>query len=63
MSSVEQLEVRHVNNMEYNEVRDSDQWRITMLAELMNIRQGNINPPEGWSNDELDRITEWICTK
>ena len=48
--------------MEYNLVGDSEQLRVTMLAELINISHGNINPPEGWSTDELDRIIEWICT-
>ena len=60
--SIEKLEVRHVNTMEYNKVSDSEQWRVTMLAELMNIRHGNINPPDGWSTNELERIIEWICT-
>ena len=47
--------------IEYNEIMDKDQWRVDILKEILDMKFGGLDTPEGWSRDELDGIVHFIC--
>ena len=49
--------------LKYIEIKDRDMWRIPIIKEAMDIRAGNIDPPDGWTKDELDEILNFACTE
>ena len=61
--NIDQLEPSLVNTMDYHSVKDKDIWRVNMMNELIDIKQGNIIPPDGWSTEELDCLVNFICTE
>jgi hypothetical protein len=38
-------------------------WRIGMVRELMDIKQGDMLPPEGMSDEDLEHILDFVCTQ
>ena len=49
--------------MDYRSIKDKNIWRVNMMNELIDIKQGNIIPPDGWSAEELDSLVNFICTE
>jgi hypothetical protein len=45
-----------VDNMPYHKIEEQDMWRISMLKELMDSKQGYRLAPEGWSVEDLENI-------
>ena len=33
-----------------------DMWRIPIVKEAIDIKCGNVNPPDGWTAEELNEI-------
>ena len=52
-----------VQQLKYMEIKDRDMWRIPIIKEAMDIRSGHIDPPYGWTRDELDEILLLACTE
>ena len=48
------------NNVQYKLVPEEEKWRIPMLKELIEVKAGNWKI-EGFSNEELTEIVEFIC--
>ena len=40
---------------------DKDQWRVDILKEILDMKFGGLDTPEGWSRDEIDEIVHFIC--
>ena len=47
--------------IEYNEIMDKDQWRVNILKEILDMKFGGLDTPDGWSRDELDEIVHFVC--
>ena len=58
---VEDLKESDVASYEYAPVRSEDTWKITMVKELIDIREGK-HEVEEFSKEELDEILEHLCT-
>ena len=63
LTSVDDLHPGAVKQLKYMEMKDMDMWRIPIIKEALDIRFGNINPPDGWTMDEFDEILNFACTK
>ena len=61
--NIDQLEPNVVTTIDYHPVKDNNIWRINMMNELIDIKQGNINQPTGWSTEELDSLMNFVCTE
>ena len=48
-------------DVEYHKVSKENEWRIDLLKELVEVRQGELIVP-GMDKDEVDKILEFICT-
>ena len=63
LTSVDDLHPGTVKELKYMEMEDRDMWRIPIIKEAMDIKFGNIYPPDGWTMDELDEILNFACTE
>ena len=61
--SVDDLNVDLVENIKYQQIEEKDLWRIGMVKELIEIKQGNVTLPEDWSREDLDSILNTVCTE
>ena len=50
------------NKVKYFEVPDSEEWRIDMLTELLQLRRDSLTRP-GFSQDEIQCVLDFVCTK
>ena len=62
-SNIDQLEPSLVSNIDYHSVEDHNKWRVNMMNELIDIKQGNIILPEGWLTEEVDSLLTFVCTE
>ena len=63
LSSVDDLKPGTVQEIKYMKIKDMDMWRIPIIKEAMDIKCGNINPPVGWTREELEEILHVACTE
>ena len=63
LSSVDDLHPGIVQQIKYEEIREMDKWRIPIIQEAIDIKCGKVNPPDGWTEDELDEIFNFACTE
>ena len=63
MTFQDDLQPSIVQEIKYMKIRDMDMWRIPIIKEAMDIKCGNLNPPEGWTREELDEILQLACTE
>ena len=63
LSSVDDLKPGVVQQLKYFEIKERDMWRIPIIKEAMDIRAGIIDPPDGWTRDELEEIPDFACTE
>ena len=62
LSNVDELCPSAVKNIQYKELSDMDMWRIPIIRELVDIKCGDMNPPDGWTSQELQEILDLACT-
>ena len=63
LSSIDDLKPDTVKQIRYKETMDRNKWRITIIKEAMDMKYGDINPPDGWTQEELDEILHFACTE
>ena len=61
--NVDDLQPSTVQQIRYKEIKDEDMWRIPIIQEALDMKYGDINPPDGWTIEELDDIWEFACTE
>ena len=62
-NNIDQLEPSLVSTIDYHSVEDHNKWRVNMMNELIDIKQGNIILPEGWLTEEVDSLLTFVCTE
>ena len=62
-TQVDELEPSMVDNIPYHKIEEQDMWKISMVKELMDIKQGDRLAPEGWSLEDLENIMDFVCTQ
>ena len=63
LSGVDDLHPGIVKQIKYEEIKEMDMWRIPIIKEAIDIKCGNVNPPDGWTAEELDEILTFACTE
>ena len=57
------LTTQTVKNMvKYFEIPDSEEWRIDMMTELLQLRRDSLTIP-GFSQEEIQCLLDFVCTK
>ena len=49
---VDDLDQSMVDMIKYHKMEETEMWRIGLINELINIKHGDINLPEGWTQDD-----------
>ena len=63
LPNVDSIDMSTVNQLKYKEMTKEDAWRIPIIKEAIDIKYGMVNPPEGWSAEELDEVLHFVCTE
>ena len=48
--------------VKYFEVPDHEEWRISLVAELLQLRKGSLSLP-GFQQDETQEILDFVCAE
>ena len=63
LNDVDDLHPCLVNSLQYHMVEDKEQWRVNMVKELIDIKQGVTDLTDVWSTKELETILTLLCTE
>jgi hypothetical protein len=61
-SRVQDLEEEDVKQIQYHHLEESEQWRIVVIKEVLEMKSGERELPEDWSWQELENVLEVACT-
>ena len=59
--TIEEVKESDVLDVEYAPVNKEDQWKIQMVMELIDVRDGQLEL-ENFSNEEIEDTIEHLCT-
>ena len=60
--NVDELQPDTVGQIRYKEILEIDKWRISLIREIIDMKCGAIDEPEGWLLEELQDILNLVCT-
>ena len=60
-TSVEDVRVEDVDNLEYFKLENDELWKIPQIQEIINVKAGNLEVA-GFENDELEILLSHLCT-
>ena len=60
--NIDDLQTDIVKTITHNKINVADMWRVDMVKELIEIKLGNLETPEGWTTDELEQVMDFACT-
>ena len=63
LSSVDDLKPSIADQIKYQVISDRDKWRVPLIQEAIDMKNGVVSLPDGWSFDELEEILEFACTQ
>ena len=59
--SIDDLKPECVANIQYNKITLENMWRVNIIKEILDIKHGDMNIPEGWTIAELEDILTFAC--
>ena len=62
-SSIDDLQPRIVEAIEYKKMQKEDEWRVGLVKEVINLIHGEMTTLEGWTSEELNVILNAACTQ
>ena len=57
----EQLSMSDIRRIEFHRTPTEEQWRISVINDLINIRDG-MDDDIGWTKDDINETLEYLCT-
>ena len=60
-TSLEDVNRRDCENVEYFKISEADSWRVGIIEELINLKNETLDI-DNFSDEELDYILNYICT-
>ena len=61
LQSVDDLKPNIVTKLKHNQIMEEDKWRVGIIGEIMDMKNGNMVTPAEWSVEELDEILNFAC--
>ena len=62
-TQVDRLRPNMVNDISYNQIEESQKWRISLVLELLDIQHGVKDLAGEWSEEEMKQILNLVCTQ
>ena len=63
LTGVDDLLPSMVDQIRYKEIKPMDMWRVPLIKEVIDMKHGDVSPPDGWTNEELEEILDFACTQ
>ena len=63
LSSVDDLKPSTADQIRYQVISDRDKWRVPLIQEAIDMKNGVVNLPDGWTYDELEEILDFARTQ
>ena len=60
---MDRLRPNMVNDISYNQIEESQKWRISLVLELLDIQHGVKDLDGKWSEEDLNQILNLVCTQ
>ena len=60
---VDDLHYGVAEQIKYKEMQDRDMWRIPIIQEIIDIKCGEVKPPDGLTIEEFEDILHFACTE
>ena len=61
--NVKDLHPDVVEGIQYHNLKESEMWRVGIIWELLDIKYGNLSPPAGWTESDMQEILNITCTQ
>ena len=58
---IEELSVSTAHNLIYKRLSPDDEWRVSLIQEIIDIKAGLKSLPDGWMFEDLDDIIIDAC--
>ena len=62
-SDVDDLTLKQVDQLKYREMDSMNQWRLSLILDLINIKNGVFDIPDCWTQEELNQVLISACTE
>ena len=59
--NVDQIDKSDYKHLEYHEIDDEEKWKVAFIREVTNVKFNRFEV-EGFEQDELDEILDFLCT-
>ena len=60
-NSVETIREEDIDTMEYHTIPEDETWRINLVKEIIEVKENECEV-QGFSNEELEEIVNFVCT-
>ena len=61
ISNIDDITYHSVKNSRYYEADETENWRLPLIREIMNIKVGALGFPHDWTVEDLDEILKMAC--
>ena len=63
LTSVDDLRPSTMKQIKYKEISNINKWRVPLIKELIDMKYGDLRPPDNWTSEELEEILDFACTQ
>ena len=60
---VDGLAMKQVDQLKYREMDPLNQWRISLIWDIINIKNRVFDLPDSWTQEDLDQVLISACTE
>jgi hypothetical protein len=50
-----------MEQIKYKEISNMNKWRVPLIKELIDMKHGDLSPPDNWTFEELEEIFYVDC--
>ena len=61
LQSVDDLKPDIVTKIKYNQIMEEDRWRVGIIREIIDMKNGITSIPAGWDITQLEDILNYAC--
>ena len=55
--------MKQVDQLKYREMDPLNQWRISLIWDIINIKNRVFDLPDSWTQEDLDQVLISACTE
>ena len=63
LDNIDDLLPTVIETIKYKQISNDDMWRVQLIKEILDMKHGVIDLPEGWTIEEAEDILNLACTQ